>query len=523
MFRNVHVDRTLRRPHPVVFFCVRDFAVFAGRSETPRARALALLVGSRSLGAKRFAGTCTNFSRGRAVLGYPGLVRTIIEPFRIKSVEPLRYTTRDEREQLLAAAGYNLFLLRASDILLDLLTDSGTSAMSTEQWAAVMRADESYAGSASFYRLRAVAGDLMGFRHIIPAHQGRAAERILFTVLCKAGDIVPNNTHFDTTRANIEFHGAQAVDLPCHEAADTQSRVPFKGNMEVAALEQLIAREGAARIPLVMLTITNNSGGGQPVSMANIEAVREITRRHGIPFYLDACRFAENAWFIKQDEPGYADWTPKQIAQKMFSLADGCTFSAKKDAFANIGGLLCTNDDRIAEQETNLLILTEGFPTYGGLAGRDLEAIAVGLEEVLQPEYLEYRIASTAYLGRHIADAGVPIVEPPGGHAIYIDAGRMLPHIPRQEFPAQALAVELYRHAGVRSVEIGSVMFGEHARNELLRLAIPRRVYTQSHIDYLVEAILEVYARRDEIGGFEIVSQPPFLRHFSARFRPVAA
>jgi tryptophanase len=334
--------------------------------------------------------------------------------------------------------------------------------------------------------------------------------------------VVPNNTHFDTTRANVESNGAQALDLPLPAAADTQARLPFKGNMNVEALEQVIEEKGAANIPLVMITVTNNSGGGQPVSMENIEAVRRITEQHRIPLYLDACRFAENAWLIKQHEPGYEDWTPREIAQKMFSLADGCTFSAKKDAFANIGGFLCTDDDRLAEQEKNLLILTEGFPTYGGLAGRDLEAIAVGLEEVLQPEYLEYRIASTAYLGRHIADHGVPIVEPPGGHAIYIDAGRMLPHIPSSQFPGQALAVALYRHAGVRSVEIGSVMFGEHAQHQLLRLAIPRRVYTQSHIDYLVEAILEVNACRETIRGFEIVSEPQFLRHFTARFRPLA-
>ncbi|HUA18158.1 MAG TPA: tryptophanase [Bryobacteraceae bacterium] len=448
-------------------------------------------------------------------------MRTIIEPFRIKSVEPLRRTTPAEREGFLETAGYNLFQIRASDILIDLLTDSGTSAMSTEQWAAMMRGDESYAGSESFYRFEQAAQALTGFRYVIPTHQGRAAERILFTILCKPGHVVPNNTHFDTTRANIEFQGARAVDLPLPAAADTQARLPFKGNLDVEALEELIGSEGASKIPLVMITLTNNSGGGQPVSMANIEAVRAITSRHGIPLYLDACRFAENAWFIKRDEPGYADWTPRDIARKMFSLADGCTFSAKKDAFANIGGFLCTNDSRLAEQEMNLLILTEGFPTYGGLAGRDLDAIAVGLEEVLHPAYLEYRIASTAYLGRHIADQGVPIVEPPGGHAIYIDAGRMLPHIPRSRFPGQALAVELYRHAGVRSVEIGTVMFGQEARHELLRLAIPRRVYTQSHIDYLVEAILEVNERRHQIRGLEIVSEPPFLRHFTARFRPV--
>jgi len=448
-------------------------------------------------------------------------VRTIIEPFRIKSVEPLTYSSLAERESYLEAAGYTLFRIEARHILIDLLTDSGTSAMSTEQGAAVMRGDESYAGSESFFRLRRVVEALTGFRHIIPTHQGRAAERILFTVLTKPGHVVPNNTHFDTTRANIEFTGARAVDLPIPEAADTQARLDFKGNMDAAALEALIEREGAEKIPLAMLTITNNSGGGQPVSMANIEAVKRVVSRHGIPLYLDACRFAENAWFIREREAGYADWSPKQIAQKMFSLADGCTFSAKKDAFANIGGFLCTNDDRLAQQETNLLILTEGFPTYGGLAGRDLDAIAVGLEEILQPDYLRYRIASTGYLGRHIADHGVPIVEPPGGHAIYIDAARMLPHIPPHQFPGQALAVELYRHAGIRSVEIGSVMFGAAARHELLRLAIPRRVYTQSHIDYVVEAVLEVNARKRDIRGLEIAEEPPFLRHFSARFRPL--
>ncbi len=348
-------------------------------------------------------------------------MKTIIEPFRIKSVEPLTRTTPEQREILLQQTGYNLFQLRAGDVLLDLLTDSGTSAMSTEQWAAVMRGDESYAGSESFFRLKSVVHGLTRFRHVIPTHQGRAAERILFSVLCKPGHIVPNNTHFDTTRANIEFTGARAIDLPIPEATDTQACLPFKGNIDIAALEKLIVREGAAQIPLVMITVTNNSSGGQPVSLANIRAAREVTQRHGIPLYLDACRFAENAWFIKQREPGYADKTPREIACEMFSLADGCTFSAKKDAFANIGGFLCTNDNSLAEQEMNLLILTEGFPTYGGLAGRDLDAIAVGLEEVLQPEYLEYRIASTGYLGRHIASGGVPIVEPPGGHAIYID------------------------------------------------------------------------------------------------------
>jgi len=444
---------------------------------------------------------------------------TIIEPFRIKSVEPIRWTTRVQREELLRTAHYNLFLLPADDVLIDLLTDSGTGAMSTGQWAAIMQGDESYAGSRSFVRFKHSIQDIFGYRHVIPTHQGRAAERILFGVACKKGDVVPNNTHFDTTRANVEFVGAEAVDLVIEEGKHPASTHPFKGNMDVPALEALIARVGRDRVPLVMLTVTNNSGGGQPVSMENARQVSAVCKHYKIPLYFDACRFAENAWFIQQREPGYADWTPKRIAQKMFSLADGCTFSAKKDAFANIGGFLSTNDDRLAIQETNLLILTEGFPTYGGLAGRDLEAIAVGLQEVLDPAYLNYRIVSTGYLGRHIADHGVPIVEPPGGHAIYIDAARMLPHIPREQFPGQALAVELYRHAGIRSVEIGSVMFGNQARHELLRLAIPRRVYTQSHIDYVVEAILEVNARKEEIRGLEIAEEPAFLRHFSARFR----
>ncbi len=446
-------------------------------------------------------------------------MQTIIEPFRIKSVEPLCFTTRDERDRVLEEAGFNLFLIPASKILIDLLTDSGTSAMSNAQWAAMMRGDESYAGSDSFYRMEKVVRELTGFKHVIPTHQGRAAERILFQVICKPGHIIPNNTHFDTTRANVEFTGARAVDLPIPEAADTQARLDFKGDMDVAALERLIETEGKDKVPIIMLTVTDNSGGGQPVSMANIEAVKNVASKYGIPFYLDACRFAENAFLIGLREPEYLGWSPKQIAQKMFSCADGCTFSAKKDAFANIGGLLCSNDDRLAQLETNLLILTEGYPTYGGLAGRDLEAIAVGLEEILDPDYLRYRIVSVNYLGRHIAKGGVPIVEPPGGHAIFIDAGRMLPHIPRDQFPGQALAVELYRHAGIRSVEIGSVMFGEHASHELLRLAIPRRVYTQSHIDYVVEAVLEVNKHRSRIRGLEIVDAPPFLRHFSARFR----
>ena len=450
-------------------------------------------------------------------------IRTIIEPFRIKSVEPIRTTTRAERQTLLEAAGYNLFLIASEAILIDLLTDSGTSAMSTEQWAAMMRGDESYAGSPSFTRFRDSVQSIFGLRHVIPTHQGRAAERILFNVMCKKGDIVPNNAHFDTTRANCEFVGAQALDLPIPQAKHPAELHPFKGNMDVASLEELVRREGAKKIPLVMLTITNNSGGGQPVSMANIREVKAVCRKHGIPLYIDACRFAENAYFIKLREPGYSAKSPRAIAQEIFSHADGCTMSAKKDGLANIGGFLCTNDDILAQQEKDLLILTEGFPTYGGLAGRDLEAIAVGLNEALDEDYLRYRIASTAFLGNHIAKEGVPIVQPPGGHAIYIDARAFLPHIPTSQFPGVALAVELYLEGGIRSVEIGSLMFGEHATMDLVRLAIPRRVYTQSHIEYVVEVILDVWRRRETIAGYRIEHQAPFLRHFSARLKPVTA
>ena len=450
-------------------------------------------------------------------------IRTIIEPFRIKSVEPIRATTRSERQQLLEAAGYNLFLVASEAILIDLLTDSGTAAMSTEQWAAMMRGDESYAGSPSFTRFRDSVQSIFGFRHVIPTHQGRAAERILFNVICKKGDIVPNNTHFDTTRANCEFVGAQALDIPIPEAKEPAKIHPFKGNMDTAKLTELLEREGPKKVPLVMLTITNNSGGGQPVSMANIRDVKQICKRHGIPLYIDACRFAENAYFIKLREPGYAGKTPAEIAREMFSLADGCTMSAKKDGLVNIGGFLCTNDDLLAQQEKDLLILTEGFPTYGGLAGRDLDAIAVGLQEALHEDYLKYRIASTAFLGNHIAGEGVPIVQPPGGHAIYLDARAFLPHVPLSKFPGVALANELYLEGGIRSVEIGTLMFGEHATMDLVRLAIPRRVYTQSHIEYVVEVILDVWRRRDTIPGYEIVHQAPFLRHFSARLKPLAA
>ena len=448
-------------------------------------------------------------------------IRTIIEPFRIKSVEPVHGALRAERQKLLEAAGYNLFLVPSDAILIDLLTDSGTAAMSTEQWAAMMRGDESYAGSPSFTRFRNSVQGIFGFRHVIPTHQGRAAERILFHVMCKKGDVVPNNTHFDTTRANCEFAGAEAVDLPIPEAKEPSHLHSFKGNMDTARLAEVIARYGPKKIPLVMLTITNNSGGGQPVSMDNIRSVKEICRKHGIPLYIDACRFAENAYFIKLREPGYADKSPREIACEIFSHADGCTMSAKKDGMANIGGFLCTNDDALAQQEKDLLILTEGFPTYGGLAGRDLEAIAVGLNEALEEEYLKYRIASTAFLGNHVAKEGVPIVQPPGGHAIYLDARAFLPHIPPAKLPGVALANQLYLEGGVRSVEIGTLMFGEHATMDLVRLAIPRRVYTQSHIEYVVEVILEVWRRRERIRGYEILHQAKFLRHFTAKLKPL--
>jgi tryptophanase len=447
--------------------------------------------------------------------------RTIIEPFRIKSVEPIRWTTRQQREDLLRAAHYNLFLLSADDVLIDLLTDSGTGAMSTNQWAAVMAGDESYAGSRSFNHFKLSVQNIFGYKHVIPTHQGRAAERILFSVMCKQGDVVPNNTHFDTTRANVEFVGAEAVDLPIPEGKRPSVLHPFKGNMDVPGLEDLIQRVGRERVPLVMLTVTNNSGGGQPVSMENVRQVSAVCRRLGIPLYFDACRFAENAYFIKMREPRYASKSPKHIAQEMFGYGDGCTMSAKKDGMANIGGFLCTNDDTLAQQEKNLLILTEGYPTYGGLAGRDLEAVAVGVQEALEEDYLRYRIASTAYLGNHIAEHGVPIVQPPGGHAIYIDARAFLPHIPPEQFPGVALAAELYLEGGIRSVEIGTLMFGAAAKMDLVRLAIPRRVYTQSHIDYVVEVILDVCKNRERIRGLKLSYEAPFLRHFTAHLEPV--
>jgi len=456
-------------------------------------------------------------------------MKTIIEPHKIKMVEPIKLTTREEREGLIETAKFNPFLLRAEDVIIDLLTDSGTSAMSSEAWAAMMRGDESYAGARSWYRFRDAVKDIFGFEQVIPTHQGRAAEHILFGVMVLPGHIVPNNTHFDTTRANIEFNGGEALDLPCAEAEDLDSDFPFKGNMDTAALEKVVAENGPEQIPLIMVTVTNNSGGGQPVSMANIREISRIARSAGIPFYIDACRFAENAHFIKRREPGYENTATIDIAREIFSYADGCTMSAKKDAFANIGGFLCTNDAELAHRERNILILTEGFPTYGGLAGRDLDAIAVGLREVLDEHYLDYRLLSTRYVVNHLLDAGIPVVAPAGGHAVYLDARRFLPHIEPLQYPGQSLAVELYIEAGIRGVEIGTVMFGldphtgeEHpARLELLRLAIPRRVYTQSHMDYVLEAIGLVWERRREVRGMRIAKAPKFLRHFTAEFERV--
>ena len=456
-------------------------------------------------------------------------MKTIIEPFRIKMVEPIKLTTRREREEMIRAAHFNPFLLRAEDVIIDLLTDSGTSAMSSEAWAAMMRGDESYAGARSWYRFRDTVQDIFGFEQVIPTHQGRAAEHILFGMLVKPDSIVPNNTHFDTTRANIEFVGGKPVDLPCRESDDIDSDAPFKGNMDIAALEQLVKEKGPERIPVIMVTVTNNSAGGQPVSMANIREVSRIARSAGIPFYIDACRFAENAFFIKRNEPGFENTPTIDIAREMFSYADGCTMSAKKDAFANIGGFLCSNDAELAQQERNILILSEGFPTYGGMAGRDLEAIAVGLREVLDEHYLDYRLLSTRYVVERLLDAGIPVVSPAGGHAVYLDARRFLPHIEPLEYPGQALSVELYVEAGIRSVEIGTVMFGfdphtgeeKPAHLDLVRLAIPRRVYTQSHMDYVLEAIDLVWQRRKDVRGVKIVKAPKFLRHFTAEFEQI--
>ncbi len=456
-------------------------------------------------------------------------MKTIIEPFKIKSVEPIRFTTEEERIKLLNDAGLNPFLLHADDVLIDLLTDSGTSAMSSVQWAGIMNGDESYAGSKSFYKFEKMVKKITGMKYIIPTHQGRASERILFSVTGGSGKFIPNNTHFDTTRANIEFSGAEAVDLLNEEGKHPEIRADFKGNMDVEKLKEFIKNTGAENIPLCMITITNNSGGGQPVSMQNIREVKEVCKQNNIPLFLDACRFAENSYFIKKREKGYADKSVLEIAQEIFSYADGATMSAKKDALVNIGGFLAINDDELAQKCRNLLIVTEGFPTYGGLAGRDLEAVAQGLVEVLDENYLQYRIRSVEYLGDKLVNAGVPIIEPPGGHAIYIDAKGFLPDIPAEQFPGQALTCELYVHGGIRAVEIGSVMFGKYDDNgnlipppmELVRLAIPRRVYTQSHIDYVAEKIIEVYNTREKIKGLKITYQAPMLRHFTARFEVI--
>src|SRR5213076_570778 len=444
-------------------------------------------------------------SIGRAV---PGRFKTIIEPFRIHSVEPLRMTTEEERRRKIRDAGYNVFALRAEDVLIDLLTDSGTGAMSRDQWAAIQHGDESYAGSPSWFRFLEAVQRLFPFRHVIPTHQGRAAERILFSVIAGPGKVIPNNTHFDTTRANIEATGAEAMDLLIPEGREPQRIHPFKGNMDVAALEDLLAKR-APDVPVVFLTVTNNSGGGQPVSMENIRAVRAVCDRHRIPFFLDACRFAENAWFIRLREKGYADRDVGDIVREMASYADGMTMSAKKDPLANIGGWLGLRDDAWAERCRNLLILTEGFPTYGGLAGRDLEAIAQGLREGVDEHYLRYRTRSIEYLADALVAAGVPIVRPAGGHAVYLDARALLPHVPPLRYPGQALAVALYEAGGIRACEIGTVMFGmkpdgteEPAATDLVRLAIPRRTYTQSHVDYVIEVVTDLAARAKDLPGY---------------------
>jgi tryptophanase len=453
-------------------------------------------------------------------------MKTIIEPFKIKSVETIRFTTREQREKILKDAYYNPFMIHSKDVIIDLLTDSGTSAMSSEQWAGIMRGDEAYAGSQSFFRFERVVRKITGFKHIIPTHQGRAAEKILFTILGGPGKYFPSNTHFDTTRANIEFAGSEAVDLLNEIGLHPEIRADFKGNMDLEALEQLINQVGPENIPLVMLTVTNNSGGGQPVSMENIRETKKICDKYGLKLFLDACRFAENAYFIKKREKGYENKSVLEIAQEMFSYADGCTMSAKKDALVNIGGFLAMNDDELATKCRNVLIVTEGFPTYGGLAGRDLEAIAQGLEEVLEEDYLKYRIRSVEYLGEKLIESKIPIIEPPGGHAIYIDAKRFAPHIPPEQYPGQSIVCELYLEGGIRSVEIGSVMFGKYDKNgklipaklELVRLAIPRRVYTQSHMDYVIEVIQEVFSKREKLRGMRIIEEAPILRHFTAKF-----
>ncbi len=451
-------------------------------------------------------------------------MKTIIEPFKIKVVEAIHMTTREQREDILTKAQFNPFNIHARDVLIDLLTDSGTGSMSNLQWAGIMKGDESYAGADSFFRFRDSVKKLTGFEHILPTHQGRASERILFELVGGPGKIIPNNNHFDTTRANVEHSGAEALDLVIDEAKTPSLIHPFKGNMDVARLEALIKEKGSDRIPLVMVTITNNSGGGQPVSLENLKAVRGVCDQYKIPFFLDACRFAENAWFIKQREAGQADRSISDIVREIFELADGATISAKKDGLVNIGGVLLLRDKKLAERADALLILTEGFITYGGLAGRDLEAMAQGFEEVVEEDYLAYRIRSTEYLGEKLKAIGYQIIEPPGGHAIYIDAGHCCPHIPASHYPGQALVCGLYRAGGIRTVEIGSVMFGGDGKVpdiELVRLALPRRVYTQSHIDYVVETSAELFEQRDKMVGLRMTNAPPFLRHFTAAFEEI--
>jgi tryptophanase len=456
-------------------------------------------------------------------------MHTIIEPFRIKSVEPIYFNTKAERKLILEKAFYNPFLIHSNDVLIDLLTDSGTSAMSSNQWAGIMQGDESYAGSPSFFRFEKTIQDITGMPLVIPAHQGRAAEKILFSVLGGKGKYFVSNTLFDTTRANIEYSGAEGIDLICEAGKHPTIPAPFKGNMDVEAFKKFIGEKGAAHIPLCMITVTNNSGGGQPVSMQNIRDVKKICIEHHIPLYLDACRFAENAYFIKLREKEFAGTGIPEIVKEMFSYADGCTMSAKKDAFANIGGFLAMHDEALARQCRNLLIMTEGFPTYGGLAGRDLEAIAIGLTEVMDEHYLQYRIRSMEYLTNKLIAAGVPVMQPAGGHAVYLVADDFLPQIPVDQYPGQALVGALYEHGGIRSVEIGSLMFGKYneqgklipAALELVRLAIPRRVYTQSHIDYVAEVIIEVFNNREKIKGLIIVEEASTLRHFTARLKPV--
>jgi tryptophanase len=447
--------------------------------------------------------------------------RTIVEPFRIKVVEPIRFTTRQERERLLEQAHYNPFYLRAEHVIIDLLTDSGTAAMSQEQWAGIMRGDESYAGASSFYRLKEVVDALTGHRNFIPVHQGRAAEKILFSLVGGAGKVILANTLFDTTRANVETSGAVGIDVPCAASREIAADWPFKGDADLDALEAAIQKHGARNVGAVIMTVTNNSGGGQPVSLANLRGAREICSQHGVLLILDACRFAENAYFIQERETGHEERTLEEIAREMFRLCDGATFSGKKDGLVNMGGFLTLNDDNLALRARNMLVITEGFPTYGGMAGRDLDAMAIGLQEVLHQDYMEYRIASVRYLCRGLEEAGVAVVHPPGGHAAFVDACRYLPHIPREALPGQTLVNAIYIVGGIRGVEIGSVMFGEHAVTDLVRLALPRRVYTQSHVDYVIEMFGELTAEKDRLRGYRITWQPEFLRHFTAHFEPL--